>query len=314
MAVYDKISAADYNSLQSVVAGVLGTGSGPLGYGQKLNSSQVALGQPVTINEWANLRYDIANAYLHQNGSAASLAQANLGDTIRYNASTPITAYTPIVSGISSSAYTVATGQYKTVNKGTSTQTWPGPAGANWTNQITCTIQLSWSTADAARYFFNSGGEIQITTSRSGGSATPQNTSWTNLCNSAGTMRFGAILPSSGSISGTNFYATTSSYTQSMITSASSPYGANSLRLYALTPSVVLNNNGTSNVLFLRVDFDDYHASVYDPYTGTYSPDYVNGTFSVSVVTKEAVGTMQPPSLSTSFTVESPSVSIGAVG
>lgn len=53
MAVGDIITAARYNNLQSRVATVMGVGSGDDGYGQNLNSSQVAVGanvQAIDIN------------------------------------------------------------------------------------------------------------------------------------------------------------------------------------------------------------------------------------------------------------------------
>ena len=42
MAVGDLVTAARYNVIQSTVANVLGIGSGDKGYGQSLQSSQVA--------------------------------------------------------------------------------------------------------------------------------------------------------------------------------------------------------------------------------------------------------------------------------
>ena len=48
MAVGDIITAARYNNLQSRVATIMGTGSGDEGYGQSLNSSQVAAAEKVT--------------------------------------------------------------------------------------------------------------------------------------------------------------------------------------------------------------------------------------------------------------------------
>jgi hypothetical protein len=66
MPVNDIITQAEYNNIRNKVIGVLGTGSGNSGYGQPLNSSAVALGTRVTVNEYANLRFDIINAWVHQ--------------------------------------------------------------------------------------------------------------------------------------------------------------------------------------------------------------------------------------------------------
>jgi hypothetical protein len=70
-AVNSIIVQADYNSIRNKVIAVLGNGSGNSGYGQqaRIVSTAVAEGTKVTINEWANLRFDIINAYKHINGS-----------------------------------------------------------------------------------------------------------------------------------------------------------------------------------------------------------------------------------------------------
>ena len=64
-AVNSKIVQADYNDIRNKIDTVLGNGSGNSGYGQqaRIVSTAVAEGQKVTINEWANLRLDIINAY-----------------------------------------------------------------------------------------------------------------------------------------------------------------------------------------------------------------------------------------------------------
>ena len=63
-AVNSVIVQADYNSIRNKIIAVLGSGSGNSGYGQqsRIQSTAVAEGTTVTINEWANLRYDIINA------------------------------------------------------------------------------------------------------------------------------------------------------------------------------------------------------------------------------------------------------------
>ena len=53
------------------------------------------------------------------------------------------------------------------------------------------TAQITFVSADAARYFFNSGGKIRFSSSRTRGSSTSQNNAWTNVLNSAGTIEFG---------------------------------------------------------------------------------------------------------------------------
>ena len=68
MAIGDIITAARYNNLQSRVATVMGTGSGDDGYGQTLNSAQVAASATVNATDMSTLYTDIANGRVHQTG------------------------------------------------------------------------------------------------------------------------------------------------------------------------------------------------------------------------------------------------------
>ena len=69
--VGNKILAADYNDIQSIVQSVLGTGSGQYGYGQAVSSQQVQVGQPFYLNDWITLRNDLLKVGAHQTGSAS---------------------------------------------------------------------------------------------------------------------------------------------------------------------------------------------------------------------------------------------------
>ena len=70
MAIGDIITAARYNNLQSRVATILGTGSGDDGYGQTLNSNQVASTATINATDMSTLYTDIANGRVHQTGTA----------------------------------------------------------------------------------------------------------------------------------------------------------------------------------------------------------------------------------------------------
>ena len=89
MAVNDIIYTADYNNIRNKVVPILGLSSGGTsGYGQTVQSVAVTESSKVTINEWANLRYDIINAYTHQNGSIPSLVQVAEGNTVKFDPTT----------------------------------------------------------------------------------------------------------------------------------------------------------------------------------------------------------------------------------
>ena len=133
-AVNSVIVQADYNSIRNKIIAVLGNGSGNSGYGQqiRIQSTAVAEGTKVTINEWANLRYDIINAYKHINGTNPTTAVVADGDTIRYSSSfTPDTGtldvpqkqYDDWADNITANRFTIATSESGTTAVTTSSKT-----------------------------------------------------------------------------------------------------------------------------------------------------------------------------------------------
>jgi hypothetical protein len=207
-----------------------------------------------------------------------------------------------------------------------------------WISQCACTIQIYWANSNDARYWFNSGGKIRISASRSGGVGTAQNTSWSSLLSSAGTQNFGAATPGVGTTpnDGTNWYKTTSTFQTYYTATASSPYGSNTYRLQARCVDQPSNSGGSASQLEIRVLFTDGYV---DPGivpgatafpTGTpvgsgtagggvqtataadFPPDdVVDGTLTVNVSSLYATGIMVPSSQV--FTVTQPTIAVGAV-
>ena len=318
-AVNSTIVQTDYNSIRNKVIAVLGNGSGTSGYGQqaRIVSTAVAEGTKVSINEWANLRFDIINAYKHINGSNPVTAVVAEGNTIRYTSSfTPDTGaadvpqkqYDDWANDITNTRFTVAAGESATTAVTTSSRT------TAWVSQCECVIQLYWSNANDARYWFNSGGKIRISASRSGGVGTAQNTSWTSLLSAAGTQSFGGAVPSTGTTpnDGTNWYKTTSTFQTFYTATASSPYGSNNYRLQARCVDVASNSGGTAASGEIRVLFTDGYTDSGAGFVPNPAPgDDIDGTLTVSVSTLFATGIMVPSSAA--FTVVQPTIAIGAV-
>ena len=318
-AVNSIIVQADYNSIRNKVIAVLGNGSGNSGYGQqaRIVSTAVVEGTTVTINEWANLRFDIINAYKHINGSNPVTAVVSEGNTIRYTGSfTPDTGsldvpqkqYDDWANDITTKRFTVAAGESATTSVTTSSRT------TAWVSQCECVIQLYWSNANDARYWFNSGGKIRISASRSGGAGTAQNTSWTSLLSAAGTQNFGGAVPNTGTTpnDGTNWYKTTNTFQTFYTATASSPYGSNNYRLQARCVDVPSNSAGTAASGEIRVLFTDGYIDSGAASSPNPPPDdIIDGTLTVSVSTLFATGIMVPSSAA--FTVVQPTIAVGAV-
>jgi len=212
---------------------VWGVGTGDKGYGQTTLPvlSPVSAGATVTATQWATMLNRISSAASHQGSSITGISNPVAGDTI--------SAYAALSANIT----TIFNNRLNAAASG-STSTTNTDRTTSWTSSVTFTQTITWSSADAARYFFNAGGRITLSWSRSGGSVNDQNTAITNLCTACGTLTFtagtGTQTISGGSFTGTTktggsgsptiatttgWYDLTSSNVQVFTQSASSYYG-----------------------------------------------------------------------------------------
>lgn len=311
-AVNSIISQADYNSIRTKVASVIGTGAADYGWGQTLLSTAVSNGSKVTINEWGKLRYDIINAYTHITGSTPTTVVTTDGSLIRYNTSfTPDTGtndvapyqYNVWADTIVANRFTVHSTQ-----SSTTASTTPSTFTGTWNSRLSCVIDVYWTTSEQARFFFNSGGQVRVASAQSGGSGTAQNSSWRSLLSSIGSPSFGGNNPGTGTTpnTGTNWFRLTNSFQQYYSASASSPYGSNRFILEARTTDVISNSLGTSKSMQIRVTWNDGHVGLGG------GPDYVDGTFQVTSSLLYATGILVPTGTG-NFTVTLPTIAVGGI-
>jgi hypothetical protein len=304
--VNNTVSVTDYNAIRSVAASVMGVGSATRGYGQPINSIAKTQNQLVSQTDWDNVRFDLLNARIHQNGSG-SLTEINENQTI---SAAGINLFESLRTTIDNNRFAVAAGQFLTTGGNadgsvlTVSRTYSGTV---WQNEISTILTVTFTDANRARYFFNSGGTIRIESTRAPGILTDaQNISWNNLIRDFGGLReFGGAIPTR------NFYNLTSSFQEYYSASASSPYGTNRYVLEARC-NVANNSSGTANIVYLRVRFIDAYV---DPGPGgpPFTGDGVDGTFTVAVTEKraEAIGGLLPNS--TNFVIQRPTYSIAAI-
>ena len=175
------IEATDFNSLvggdpittPNKLNTVWGIGGTKSGYGQPLVPSVTAL-TSVAASDWANLTNKTANCGSHQGTTLSAVAVPVTGDTITYQAN--------IVTNLNS-IYT------NSLNAGSTGTTFSNSAvyGSPWSNSLTFVHTATFANGDAARYFFNSGGQLAITcTHPSGGNAV--NSMFSTLSTDIGTV------------------------------------------------------------------------------------------------------------------------------
>jgi hypothetical protein len=193
------VEATDLNGFVSTNTpnfnNIWSTGSLSSGYGQTALSTVVA-GTSVTFNPWAALITGIASAALHQGTTITAITPVVAGDKIAF------------LSALSTNLTSTNNGRLNAAAVGTDITT-SATRTANWGTAVsipvvTSTITVTFASANAARYFFNAGGTLRISCSRTGGAGNPQDLAWTQLCTDIGTLALPAV-STAQTIAGTSF-------------------------------------------------------------------------------------------------------------
>lgn len=188
------IYAADYNSIQSATEFLLGTGLADSGYGQSIGSVQTTAGTKVTVSQWNQLRTDLLKIRQHQTG-VDEAAELDIPSTSLIIDDAFANDYKDFGNLCNTNRLTIA------ANQGTLSDLFtPATRTTAWAGVITHTITITFASANAARFFFNAGGQFRFSASRAGGSGSSKNTIWTNLLSEMGTITF--------NVSGTTYTGT----------------------------------------------------------------------------------------------------------
>jgi len=289
------ILASDYNTLQSRAETLLASGLGTFGYGQTVQSSAVFQGNTILASHWDNLANDIKSIYIHQTGNTPAIRDVAPGDLIDDTSADPKINYANLLSNLESNKFDLAPTQSLITAIDTKTYS------SSWSSLVSMTVTATFSTANEARFFFNSGGKIRLEGSRTGGSLVAQNDFWSSLLSSVAAQDFGADTNPN-----VNFYTLTNNFQTYYEEAASSPYASNRVLLEAKC-DVANNATGTATEVELKLSYiDDYT----DP--GTPAPgDLVDGTIAIDVTEIKASGNLQP---SGSFSITSPSFTVSNIG
>lgn len=288
------ITAERYNNLRGTVDSVLGVGTGNSGYGQSLASTSVNVGDLVQADNLNNLYEDIRKSYKHQNGgdpTAAQLQEVAAGELVYDNDTTDFKGwdqYEALAANITTNRLNAAGAQIQqfstTVSK---TRT------SEWNGTIEHRFNMSFATANDARYFFNSGGTLKISTSIAGGSGSKTADWRDNILAPAGTITINYTTTtrsgSQGTVTSTGWYDFNvgQDYTvYSQIDGGTGVYTENDYY-------IVVNKTSTSN-LYVRVILRDQDAG---DQTGSGPPvdENVNGNLTCSVQYQKAINDVVGP-------------------
>lgn len=290
MAKSDLIRVPDYNNIRDIISQVMANGSSTYGYGQTLNANEIAVGNFVTKAQWDALRYDIINALLHQTGVVPSIAEPEVGDDIVFGDQQPNSQYLDLATIARNRRFDIGNNQFSIESLASTTQN----VIFNVTLQTTVTV--SFSDANRARWFFNSGGKIRFNSSFEDTIGTDQSYSWTVLTSNTGSPAFGADTSPVG------FYSLTNQNKVFFTYNIGGIYNQNSWRILVRS-DVADNSNGGASQLIFTVQWVDSYADLMDVGPG----DQVAGRMTLNVSMLKPNGILYPGQAAGSFSVLPPS-------
>ena len=176
------IQNEDWNPVETKMTSVLGAPDGTtndLGYNTTYSRGAVVGGDTVTGAQWNALRTDVNKAYLLQTGSNSDLTTR---DSTAKITQADLTAISARVDTAYSNRGAISTGQLSSVALTGKTYT------LQWSSGVGLSQSANWASNNIYRGFWNAGGRIVWTLSRTGGSATAQNSAWSNLLTNVGSI------------------------------------------------------------------------------------------------------------------------------
>jgi hypothetical protein len=258
------ITAADLNSYLTTVRNIYGTGTGDRGYGQT-TYSQAALtsGSRINAAHWAALTNMYNACATHQGSSSTYTAPVTGGRaSILSSLAANVTAIDTNRLTAASSDMTLTSGAGSSVRSGA------------WSTNIWTAIDVTWGSEDAARFFFNSGGQIRVRLTQPAGST--QDTAWSTIFTNIGTVTIGANSSSrsgtAGTFTSTGYYQMPSTLTL-MLNGADiggGAYASNDVRISVNRLNYVGTNGGNGNGFRVQINMEDQHTGASDSVgTGT---------------------------------------------
>lgn len=232
------ILLSDYNNIQTKIANILGTGSGQSGYGQTVASSQLAANSVIDDAHWDNLRTDLLKARQHQTGAdeSAGLTDVAAGQAID---DAVITAYETFATTVETNKFSVGGNQLST------SATPSGTTGA-WNGTKIGYVTFTFASADAARFFFNSGGIVNVSGSAGVNGGGSKDQEWWNMTSGRNAQ-----------LGGSSFYGLTTTYTRLLSRSANAGVYVENRYYIDVSCNAANNTSGGATTVTFRLIFED---------------------------------------------------------
>lgn len=255
----DSITAASFNTLADRIDDWFGDGCAAcafgdpdqrFGWGGSLVSDK-GVGNDILATDF-NEMIDRANIGIRVvNFPAGFISQVSIGNSIRASEYNDIDAKEVSIRAVKN---VIDMGETSIFLGATSTRI------PSWISNIDCVAKYDFASFNKARYFFNSGGAVQISLVLTGGT-TGNAASWATLFATMGTITMDldgtAQSGSGGAPSGIGFYQLTTGYQLIFTQSGTGVYADNEIEIYA-------SRSITSDDVHIYVLLRDDHAGTVD--------------------------------------------------
>ena len=198
-AVNGAIQSTDFNNLvgtnPNTTSGTLNTvwstGGSNAGYGQTAVAQLGASSAIAATGQWSNLVTYTTNCASHQGTSITAMSTPAVGAAVAS------------VSGLPTNLTTIYAPRLNAATQGTTTAN-TATTVATWSANAVFTHTVTFANGDAARYFFNSGGQLKVTCAHSN-STTGINLLFNNLASNVGTVVVSAPNSGTATIAATSY-------------------------------------------------------------------------------------------------------------
>lgn len=264
------------------IAALIGVGYGTRGYGQTSTVlPEVVSGGPITASDWNSLFGAIDTINTHTGSGLTIPSAVASGEAIQaFDGSLGRPNLATIISTLDSNRLSSAVGEMALTSKLTSTRTTP------WTTTVNHEFTVGFDDENEARYFFNSGGQVYISASKSTVTSNALNNAITQMLSDIGTIKFSAnsttYTGTGGSASAIGYYQLTGTYQQVFFHSGPVGYSAPDYSLQVRSEGITGLNGGNGNLIRFLVTMA----------TNLVSYNTVDGTLQSSVSQLKADGAL----------------------
>jgi hypothetical protein len=271
------IAATDYNGFvgTATTSGSLNyvwsTGNGQYGYGQTAVSQAATSAGLVTATQWATMINTLNSVSKHQSGgSGTGIAAPTAGNQINY-----LSTLSSSIATVNTNAL-VANSQGSTTTGSTFSPTVTATNGTAYGPTTFATRTVTFSSGDAARYFFNSGGQLNLviisvgnndSTARSTDAVTTMGTYFAGMsafkATSNGT-RTGTGGTQTGTYTSGYYGLTTSAQSIAIVKSSSATYTSDTFTLNVLSNGAQGSNADKGSVISFQLIYASTHAGSFN--------------------------------------------------